>query len=55
MSFFPSLAYMVRLGLRLDENYPHLFQYFQRMCSRSSVMATWPPHWKTVEGLGILS
>lgn len=55
LSFFPNLAYCVRLGLRLEERYPHLYAYFARMCSRPSVLATWPPHWKTTPGLPILT
>ena len=53
LSFFPSLAYLVRLGFVLDK-FPNLLAFFQRMCARPSVQATWPPHWKTVPGLPIL-
>jgi glutathione S-transferase len=53
LSFFPSLAYMLRLGFSL-ERFPNLLAYFHRMCERKSVLATWPPHWKEVPGLPIL-
>ncbi len=55
ISFFPSLAYMVRLGLRLEGRWPNLHAYFERMCTRPSVLSTWPPHWKTTPGLPILT
>ncbi len=55
MSFFPSLAYMMRLGLRLEGRWPNLHAYFERMCSRPSVLSTWPPHWKATPGFPILS
>lgn len=54
-SFFPNLAYMVRLGLELVPRYPHLSCYFRRMCARPSVLKTWPPHWKETPGLPLLS
>lgn len=54
VSFFPSLAYNVRLGFNI-ERYPNLHKYYQTICSRPSVTATWPPHWKGTQGLPILS
>lgn len=54
-SFFPNLAYMVRLGLKLEGRYPNLLAYFERMVSRPGVQATWPPHWKTTPGIPILA
>lgn len=53
-SFFPYLAYAVRLGYDL-ERFPGLSAYYAMMCRRSSVKASWPPHWKLVEGLPLLS
>jgi glutathione S-transferase len=54
LSFFPSLAYLVRLGFVLEGRLPNLHAYFLRMCARPSVQATWPPHWRSVPGLPIL-
>jgi glutathione S-transferase len=45
LSFFPQLAYIVRLGFKLEVKYKNLAGYFQRMCLRPSFLATWPPHW----------
>jgi glutathione S-transferase len=53
LSFFPSLAYILRLGFNV-ERFPNLSAYFQRLITRKSVQATWPPHWKTVPPLPIL-
>jgi len=53
-SFFPNLAYMVRLGLALEGRYPNLHAYFVRMATRPSVVATWPPHWLGSRGLPML-
>jgi hypothetical protein len=53
-SFFPNLAYMVRLGLQLEGRYPNLLGFFQRMSTRKSILATWPPHWLTSRGLPML-
>lgn len=55
LAFFPSLAYMVRLGLKLEGRYPNLLGYFERMVSRPSIQNTWPPHWKKTPGLPILA
>ncbi len=54
-AFFPNLAYMVRLGLELEPNYPNLKAYFCRMCARKSILASWPPHWLKSHGLPCLS
>jgi glutathione S-transferase len=54
IAFFPNLCYCVRLGLRLEQRYANLFDYFNRMCARPTVLSTWPPHWKTSPGLAIL-
>ena len=53
-SFFPNLAYMVRLGYVLEGRLPNLHAYFQRMATRPSIVATWPPHWLGSKGLPIL-
>lgn len=44
--FYPSLAFMVRMGLNLDPKYPSLDGYYKRVSDRPSVKSTWPPHWK---------
>jgi glutathione S-transferase len=49
VAFFPSLAYMKRLGFDLSR-YPRLNSYYGRLCQRKSVLASWPPHWLTQEG-----
>jgi glutathione S-transferase len=54
-SLFPNLAYMVRLGLRLEGSYPNLLAFFERMCLRPSILNSWPPHWRQSPGLPILS
>ena len=46
--FFPTLAYMVRLGFNLSR-FPRLKGYYGRMLKRNSVQASWPPHWKQNE------
>mmetsp|Transcript_23308 Transcript_23308/g.28720 ORF Transcript_23308/g.28720 Transcript_23308/m.28720 type:complete len:239 (+) Transcript_23308:64-780(+) len=49
VSFFPTLAYIVRLGFDLSR-FPRLNMYYIRMCKRPAVQASWPPHWKETEG-----
>jgi glutathione S-transferase len=44
--FFPYLAFFVRLGLKLDDRYPNLKGYYERLKDRPSIQKTWPPHWK---------
>lgn len=44
--FFPYLALFVRMGLRLDERFPNLKEYYERLSKRPSIQKTWPPHWK---------
>ncbi|KAG9412701.1 hypothetical protein AC1031_015602 [Aphanomyces cochlioides] len=52
---FTNIAYAVRCGLQLDGLYPRLAMWYLRMCSRPSVEATWPPHWKTTYGVAVLA
>jgi len=49
ISFFPTIAYTVRLGFDLTK-FPRLHAYYQRMLQRKSVQASWPPHWLKQEG-----
>lgn len=49
ISFFPTLAYTVRLGLSVSR-FPRLNGYYQRMLQRPAVQASWPPHWLHSEG-----
>lgn len=42
--FFPTLAYMVRLGFELSR-FPRLRGYYSRMIERPAVKRSWPPHW----------
>lgn len=42
--FFPTLAYMVRLGFDLTR-FPRLRGYYARLIQRDAVKCTWPPHW----------
>ena len=49
ISFFPTLAYIVRLGFDLIR-FPRLNGYYIRMCKLPEVQASWPPHWKVTEG-----
>jgi len=42
---FPVLAWAVRGSANL-ENFPALYEYYERVSKRPSVEATWPPHWK---------
>jgi len=42
---FPLIAFMVRSGAKLTD-FPALKQYYDAVCARPSVQATWPPHWK---------
>eukprot|EP00914_Ancora_sagittata_P001365 GHVO01003593.1.p2 GENE.GHVO01003593.1~~GHVO01003593.1.p2 ORF type:complete len:121 (-),score=18.43 GHVO01003593.1:91-453(-) len=43
---FPYVAFFVRLGLQLDNGFPALKEYYERLCKRPSIQKTWPPHWK---------
>ncbi|CAH1779623.1 unnamed protein product [Owenia fusiformis] len=52
--FFPSFAFLVRMGLKLNPKYPHLARYYDDTRNRESVKKTWPPHWKGSEGKDIL-
>ena len=52
-TFFSFLAFCVRTGVELD-SLPNLKAYYERVKSRPSVTATWPPHWKEEEGPGWL-
>lgn len=45
-SVFTYLATAVHLGLPLDERYPNLGRFYERMKARISVVTSWPP-WKT--------
>ena len=49
VSFFPTLAYTIRLGFDASK-FHRLNQYYQRMCQRPAVQASWPPHWLTTQG-----
>jgi len=49
VSFFPTIAYTVRLGFDLTK-YPRLNAYYQRMVARPGVQNSWPPHWLTSDG-----
>jgi len=44
--FYPSLAFMCRMGFQLSPRYPNLNSYYKRVTERESVQKTWPPHWK---------
>lgn len=48
--FFPTIAFVVRMGMDLKERYPNILAYYDRVVVRPSVKATWPPHWN--EGPG---
>jgi len=43
--FFPTLAFLVRMGLHLMPKFPELATYYNHMVARDSIKATWPPHW----------
>lgn len=49
ISFFPTIAYTVRLGFNLSK-FPRLNAYYHRMIERPAVKASWPPHWYKGEG-----
>jgi glutathione S-transferase len=46
LSVFTYLATAVHLGLPLDERYPNLARFYERMKKRIAVVTTWPP-WKS--------
>ncbi len=46
LSLFTYLATAVHLGLLLDERYPNLGRFYERMKKRIAVITTWPP-WKS--------
>ena len=43
--FFPHLATLVRGGFSF-EGRPNLKQYYEKLAQRSSIQASWPPHFK---------
>mmetsp|Transcript_11300 Transcript_11300/g.22030 ORF Transcript_11300/g.22030 Transcript_11300/m.22030 type:complete len:276 (+) Transcript_11300:647-1474(+) len=53
ISFFPTIAYTVRLGFDLSK-FPRLNNYYLRMLERESVKNSWPPHWIKQESAGPL-
>ncbi len=53
LAVFPILAFQVRMGLKFDK-FPKLQQYYQTMCDRASVKASWPPQWKEEEGKDLI-
>ncbi|XP_013382676.1 glutathione S-transferase A isoform X3 [Lingula anatina] len=48
--FFPSLAFLVRCGLKLAPTFPKLAAYYDAVSKRPSVEKSWPPHFKDTEG-----
>uniref|UniRef100_A0A3Q1EPZ0 Glutathione S-transferase rho n=1 Tax=Acanthochromis polyacanthus TaxID=80966 RepID=A0A3Q1EPZ0_9TELE len=52
--FFPNVAFLFRLGLS-SERYPALTKYYNGLKDRPSIKATWPPHWQTTPGPGIMN
>ena len=53
ISVFPTIAFLIRLGLSLNA-YPNLSGYYERLKNRTSIKSTWPPHWETTPSPGIL-
>ncbi|VDI14493.1 glutathione S-transferase [Mytilus galloprovincialis] len=47
--FFPFIGFGVRVGLNLD-SFPNIKSYYERLSSRPSIKASWPPHWKQSPG-----
>ena len=47
--FFPFIGFGVRVGLNLD-SFPAMKSYYERLSSRPSIKASWPPHWKESPG-----
>jgi glutathione S-transferase len=52
--FIPFLAILKRLGATLS-GHPELNRYYDSICGRPSVQATWPPHWKEGPGPDLLN
>jgi len=52
--FFPSLAFLVRMGFKLLPRYPSLNGYYNLVSQREAVQKTWPPHWKESEASSML-
>ncbi|XP_013382675.1 glutathione S-transferase A isoform X2 [Lingula anatina] len=48
--FFPTLAFLVRNGLKLGPTFPKLAAYYDAVSKRPSVQKSWPPHFKESEG-----
>ncbi|XP_013390630.1 glutathione S-transferase A-like [Lingula anatina] len=48
--FFPSLAILVRCGLKLAPTFPKLAAYYDAVSKRPSVEKSWPPHFRDTEG-----
>lgn len=43
--FFPIVAFLVRGSMSLDSR-PNLKKYYEKVAARSSMQASWPPHYK---------
>lgn len=53
VSLFPMVAFLVRCGLQLESELPHLAAWYARIAPRPSVQASWPPHWRESPGRDI--
>ncbi len=53
--FIPQVFFVVRMGLKLENNYPRLAAYYNKLKDRPSVVATMPPHWKEGPGPNLLA
>ncbi|XP_078690325.1 glutathione S-transferase A-like [Branchiostoma floridae x Branchiostoma belcheri] len=49
-TFWPSLAFLVRLGMPIQTCCPNLAKYYEMVKQRPTVQETWPPHWKKSPG-----
>jgi len=52
--FYPSLAFLVRMGLQLNPRYPSLGDYYNRLSTRPSIKSNWPPHWQNSKNNDLL-
>jgi glutathione S-transferase len=50
IAVFPGAAFLVRTGLTLSKRAPKLAAWYERLATRPSVQASWPPHWRESQG-----
>lgn len=55
VTFIPQIAFVFRMGVSMEARYPYITKYYNMICERPSVKASWPPHWKENESKNVLA